>query len=64
MGGSVRLGVLKQACVVLWDKGNEKLCCVAKLGFLACQQGNTNVRFMIYKKNHQLLFELEMSVET
>lgn len=50
--------------MVLWDKGNEKLCCVAKLGFLACQQGNTNVRFMIYKKNHQLLFELEMSVET
>lgn len=37
---------------------------VAKLGFLACQQGNTNVRFMIYKKNLLLLFELEMSVET
>lgn len=37
---------------------------VAKLGFLAYQQGNTNVRFMIYKKNLQLLFELDMSVET
>ena len=36
---------------------------VTKLGFLACQKGNTNVRFMVYEKNLQPLFEPEIPGE-
>ena len=37
---------------------------VTKLGFLAYQKGDTNVMFMIYEKNLQPLFELEIPAET
>lgn len=37
---------------------------VTKLGFLAYQKGDTNVIVMIYEKNLQPLFELEIPAET
>lgn len=37
---------------------------VIKLGFLVYQKGHTNVIFMIYEKNQQPLFALEIPVET